>query len=214
MKARDTLITVIDFETTGEVEGFPNQPWQVGMVLFRDGTVRTETAFESLLRVGERPFNPYAPGRHSQLRAAIAAAPRPDDLWPTLSPWLLDRCLVAHNVAAEKRCLADAFPLHRLGPWIDTLALARLAFPAMPSHQLEDLLPALGLAEQVRRLCPGRQPHDALYDAVACACLLEFLLHLPGWEDASVEALSRVRPSAFHRHHRTRRASRPDTPAQ
>ncbi|OPZ27270.1 MAG: Exodeoxyribonuclease 10 [Lentisphaerae bacterium ADurb.BinA184] len=203
MMARTAALTVIDFETTGRVEGFPNQPWQIGLAQIRDGHVRPDFQFESLLRVGQRPFNPYAPGRHALLRAEIAAAPSLDTLWPALRPWLLGAALVAHNVSGEKHCLADAFPLHRLGPWIDTLALVRVAFPDLRSHQLEDVLPALGLDAKARQLCPGRQPHDALYDAIGCACLLDFLLHLPGWENASVEALSRARPAAFL--HRRRR---------
>jgi DNA polymerase III epsilon subunit-like protein len=46
------------------------------------------------------------------------------------------------------------------------------------------------LKERVDTFCPGREPHDSLYDAVACAVLLEHYLSLPGWERMTVEALS------------------------
>ena len=56
--------TVIDFETTGVVDGYENEPWQIGMVAFRDGKVQPEQQFDSLLRIGDRPVSAYAP-RHA-----------------------------------------------------------------------------------------------------------------------------------------------------
>ena len=86
--------------------------------------------------------------------------------------------------------LRSAAPLHPCGPWIDTLKLSRAAWPDAPSHALEDLVPALGLAPAVAALCPGRGPHDALYDAWACAVLLVHLLSSPGWGNRSAEELA------------------------
>lgn len=40
--------------------------------------------------------------------------------------------------------------------------------------------------------CPGCVPHDALYDAVACALLLLHLLRQPGWETLSAEELAEI----------------------
>jgi DNA polymerase III epsilon subunit-like protein len=57
---------------------------------------------------------------------------------------------------------------------------------------LDEAVEALGLAARVRALCPGREAHDALYDAFACAVLLEHFLGLPGWERVTVEALAGV----------------------
>jgi len=33
-------------------------------------------------------------------------------------------------------------------------------------------------------LAPDREPHDALYDAIGSAALLEHIFALPGWCDA------------------------------
>ena len=189
-EARQACLTVVDFETTGSVAGYPVEPWQIGLVRMRDGRICADGGYESLLHVGDRPFNPRAPGRHAQLRGELAAAPSLAERWPEVSVWMAGVPLVAHNVGTERSVLTRAFPLHRLGPWIDTLALVRQAFPALASKALEDVVPALGLEARVRALCPGRAAHDALYDAFACAAVLEQLLALPGWERVTVEALA------------------------
>ena len=193
MKARDVCLTVLDFETTGAVSGHADEPWQVGMVEMQAGRV-TGRYHESYLRVAAgRPFNPYAPGRHAEIRQVLAAAPPPAALWPAWRPWLEGRPLAAHNVGTEKKFLQRAAPLHEFGPWIDTLRLARRVRPDLAGHALADVCAALGVVERARELCPGREWHDALFDAFAGALVLEHCLALPGWEDVSVEALSQGR---------------------
>ncbi len=186
--------TALDFETTGSVPGFRNEPWQIGLCTLRlEGPQPplVDDIAGSWLRVApSRPFNRHAPGRHAQLRDVLAEAPSLPDLWPSLEPRLAGVPLVAHNVGTERSMLADAFPLHPFGPWIDTLALARLAWPGLPSYALEDLAPQLGLLDDLRSLCPHAAPHDARYDAVAAALLLGRLLTLPEWDALSLDELA------------------------
>ncbi len=189
-EARHACFAAVDFETTGAVEGYPIDPWQLGIVRIRDGRVCTKEAFESLLQVRDRPFNPRAPGRHAQLRKQLAQAPAPGVLWPELSAWVTDVPLVAHNTGTERTVLNRLAPLHRLGPWIDTLTLTRRAYPGLASKALDAVVATLGLTGRVQALCPGRAAHDALYDAFACAVLLEHFLALPGWERVTVDALA------------------------
>lgn len=170
----------IDFETTGSLPGFQNEPWQIGIATIENGEICTEL-FDSLIQVGDRPFNKYAPGRHAQLRAQIAVAPTFEQLWPAVSKQLAGRVLVAHNTGTERSLLAAASPLHVFGPWIDTLTLSRFAWPGLPSHALEDVTASLGLTHAVSVRCPGRGPHDACYDAVASAVVLLHLLEQPQW---------------------------------
>jgi len=192
--ARDAVFTVIDFETTGAVAGWPVEPWQVGMVVVRGGRVTPSERFDAWLRVApERPFNPRAPGRHAQLRAELARAATLSERWPELVPWLLGRPLVAHNIGTEPTLLGRAAPLHRPGPWIDTLRLTRKAWPGLASASLDVVVGALGLKPRLEELCPGRSPHDALYDAISCGLLLEHLLALKGWETVTVRALVDLR---------------------
>ena len=190
-QAHETVITVLDFETTGVVRGWPVEPWQVGLVRVRCGQIVAEERREQLLRVAaDRPFNPHAPGRHGRLRHELAQAPDLPALWSELAPWLVDAPLAAHNVGTERAVLERAAPLHRFGLWIDTLRLTRRAYPHLPSAALEDVVAALRLRPRLDALLPGREPHDALYDACACALLLEHFLALPGWEDVSLQALA------------------------
>ncbi len=189
MLAREATFTVIDFETTGVVEGHPNEPWQIGMVRFRNGKLVPEESFESLLRVGDRPFNPKAPGDHHKRRDEIAKAPTIHEIWEDLKPWWFGQPLVAHNASVERNIIHQATPMHEPGPWIDTLRLARLAYPDEASHKLEDLTARLELTRRVKEICPGLEAHDALYDAVACGLVLEHLLSLEGWHQAQVEQL-------------------------
>lgn len=179
----ETTLTVLDFETTGSVPGFDTEPWQIGAVVLKDGRVSSEI-FESLIRVdANRPFNAYAPGDHHKRRDEIAAAPDVSNVWKNLESWVSGRPLVAHNIAVEKKFLRQMAPMHSFGPWVDTLKLSRQAWPDASGHKLEDLITGLNLSSRVRRCCPAGAPHDALYDAVACAVLLEYILTLPGWEN-------------------------------
>lgn len=207
MIAREADITAIDFETTGVVDDLPSEPWQIGMVRMRGGVVDSARPFVSLLRVGDRPFNPKAPGNHHKLRSKIAAAPTTGDLWPELRDWWLGAPLAAHNVSVERNLIQAVAPLHSPGPWIDTLKLARVAYPTLESHTLEDLLIRLTLMDRTRELCPGRETHDALFDAIGCAVLLQHLLGLEGWAGVTVEQLVNVQPDAYHKRvsERTRR---------
>jgi len=184
-------ITVLDFESTGSMRGFENEPWQIGMVSLIGGKIDSDSMFESLLRVDvNRPFNPHAPGRHAILREEISRAPSPHDLWPKIMPRLTDYPLCAHNVATEKKFLRVMAPMHRFGIWIDTLRLARKVWPGCPSYALEDLIVMLDLKERIDVLCPGKEAHDALYDAVASAALIEHLLAHPEWRNVTVYELA------------------------
>lgn len=188
MLIRETILTVLDFETTGSVPGFKTEPWQVGAVVLQNGRVNPGQSFDRLIRVdANRPFNAYAPGKHHKLRDEIAAAPDVSDVWKALEGMVSGRPLVAHNIAVEKKFLRQMAPMHALGPWVDTLKLVRAAWPKAASHKLEDLVSGLKLEERIRECCPVGEAHDAFYDAVACAVLLEYILTLPGWENLTVE---------------------------
>jgi DNA polymerase III epsilon subunit-like protein len=187
----NSRITVLDYETTGSVRGFPTEPWQIGMVTLENGKVDSDSMFESLLKVdANRPFNPHAPGRHGVLRDEIASAPAPQDLWPSIRSHLTDYPLCAHNVGTEKKFTRRMAPMHQFGIWIDTLRIARKVWPGCSSYALDDLIVLLGLKPDVDELCNGKEAHDALYDAVASAMLLEHLLAQPGWESITVSELA------------------------
>lgn len=199
MLAVEPRIAVVDFETTGVVAGHPDVPWQVGVVMLNAGRVQPESMFTSLLRIGDRPFNRFAPGRHAELRPEIAASPTLPEIWPQMREWLCGHPLIGHNVATERKVIRDAFPLHAFGPWLDTLKLARIAWPELADHKLETVAQHANVIGKTAAVCPGRSWHDALYDAVACAFIVETLLALPGWERLTVAALARARPARYRK---------------
>ncbi len=189
----DAQITVLDYESTGSLRDYPNEPWQIGMVSLRAGKVDRNSMFESLLRVGvNRPFNPHVPGRHAMLRDEISEAPTPQMLWPQIKQRLIGHPLCAHNVATEKKFARAMAPMHPFGPWIDTLRIARKVWPGSPSYALGDLIVMLNLKQRVDELCPGKEAHDALYDALASAMLLEHLLKQQGWGRVTVGELASI----------------------
>ena len=194
MLVREATITFIDFEGTGAVTGYADEPWQIGLVLLRRGEIVRESLTSQFLQVPKRPFNPHAPGRHAELREELASAARLPDLWPTLRHWFDGDAMGAHNTATEKRYLRKAFPMVRMPQWIDTLILARAAYPGLKSYALEDLVTSLQLAPALKELVPERGAHDALYDAVASALLHQKLIASDAWCDLTLEALSTIRP--------------------
>jgi DNA polymerase III epsilon subunit-like protein len=144
----------IDFETTGFEQGRSNEPWQLGAALVRDGRL-VETR-EWFFRSDRTPD-----------------APTLMDAWADWAPFLLNRRLVAHNLATERTILTRVAPLTKWGPWTDTLRLARARYPKLPSYALGDLCRMFGCVPDE----DARTWHDALFDAVACARLaLRFIL--------------------------------------
>ncbi len=134
---------------------------------------------------------------HGITTADLQDAPSLLSLWPTLRDQLSRGPIVAHGHGTEKRFLR-AFPGHRFGPWIDTLQLARAAWPSQKSHSLGALCTALGLS-QFAQHAPSRTWHDALYDALASLALLEHLISQFDLSDTPVEVLLKPDTSTWYR---------------
>ncbi|MDO5462056.1 MAG: 3'-5' exonuclease [bacterium] len=183
--AREVCFTALDFETTGTTRGYKSLPWQLGAIQFRIGEPLSDAPlFDTLIGVPpEHPFSKHAPGTHLEQRSAILAAPPFHTLWPALHQALSQTLPTAHNCATERNLLLHFAPMTRYPHWVDTLPLTRRIYPGLSSYALEDLIPQLGLQAQLSAYFPHRAPHDATYDAYACALLLQHLLSLPGWKD-------------------------------
>jgi DNA polymerase III epsilon subunit-like protein len=189
MRLNQTALVALDFETTGVVSGYANEPWQIGLVELKQGCVHEATQWESYLRIDvTRPMNPHTPGRHTQLRNLLAQSPEPLALLPELEQRLLGKVLIAHNIATEKKVLRQIAPLHRFGPWFDTLVWAKKAWPNLASYKLESLIEILGLQQRLQAVLPERAAHDALYDAMAAGLVVERLCE-EGWGNLSIEGL-------------------------
>lgn len=175
---RELRFTAIDFESAGAARGRTDVPVQVGLASWRPDSPVTDS-FVSYLR-SDQPVTWSARKVHGIRDEDLVDAPRLQQLWPILKGRLGGAVVVAHGKGTEKRFLR-AFPGHGFGPWIDTLLLARAAWPAAASHSLSDLCDAAGVSDEVRKTVPDRIWHDALFDAVGSLVLLRHLvesLHL------------------------------------
>lgn len=186
----------IDFESAGAARGKTDVPVQIGMAMWsaEDGH---HHPFSSFIRA-DRPITWAAQKVHGISTEDLADAPALMTLWPEIKAALSGNIVVAHGYGTEKRYLR-AFPAHGFGPWVDTLLLARAAWPELPSHALGDLCDHFSLSEQVASLVPEKTWHDALFDAAASLVLLEHLVTRFNLTQSPIDALLRPDISQWHR---------------
>lgn len=188
----DLPVAAIDFESAGAAPGETDCPVQVGVV-------RVERLFGA-----EESFCSYIAPNHAVHWSAakvhgittdmLGDAPPFASLWPQLKRLLSDCVVLGHNPTTEMRFL-QAFPGHGFGPWLDTLALSRMALPDLRDHSLCCVCDALGVTPEVCQLVPGRRWHDALFDAVGSLIVLRTLVSALHMEDATLNGLGKaVRP--------------------
>jgi DNA polymerase-3 subunit epsilon len=193
---RQLRFTAIDFESAGAVRGKTDTPVQIGLASWSPAGGHADP-FVSYLHT-DAPIQWSARKVHGIGPADLAGAPPLLTLWPELKRRLGGAVVVAHGKGTEKRFLR-AFPGHGFGPWIDTLLIARAAWPELPDHSLGALCDARGLTAAVRGLVPQRGWHDALFDAVASLVLLGEVISRCELADHPVEALVNPDTSPWHR---------------
>lgn len=177
----ETRFVAIDFESAGAAPGQTDHVVQIGLA----GCIGLDFSSLQTYRTYVKPEAEVAwtaSRVHGIDAAMVESSPQLRSLWPVVRERLVERVLVAHGAATEKRHLR-AFPLHGFGPWVDTLVLARKVWPIAPSHRLGELVGGLGKAEELRKFCPGLHWHDALFDAVGALVLLKAIIDRAGlWE--------------------------------
>lgn len=186
----------IDFESAGAGRGRTDVPVQIGLAAWSvAGGV--DEPFDSYLR-SDRPITWAARKVHGIRDADLVGAPALVELWPELRRRLTGAAVVAHGQGTEKRFLR-AFPGHGFGPWIDTLPLARAAWPELPDHSLSAVCRARGLDGRAAERMPGRRWHDALFDAVASLLILEDLVACHRLAGQPLFSLTSPDTAAWHR---------------
>jgi DNA polymerase-3 subunit epsilon len=189
---RDTLFAAVDFESAGEAPGMTDAPVQAGIAAMRGTELMTAEFYRTYINP-RRAVTWAAQRVHGITDEHLTSAPDITSLWPEFRTRLTGAVVVAHAAGTEKRFLR-IFPFHGFGPWIDTLALARKAWPGLRDYSLEGLAAALGFAGEIDNLCPGLRFHDALYDAVGSLLVLRSLVTGAGLADRSVEELLQADP--------------------
>lgn len=94
----------------------------------------------------------------------VKGAPSPAEALEGLVKFAGDAVMLAHNASFDKSFLtkhAAGYPLLE-NIWVDSLDLARIAFPRLTSHRLLDLSKAFGVVESTHRAD----------DDVASTCLI------------------------------------------
>jgi DNA polymerase-3 subunit epsilon len=195
IKIRESIFTAIDFESAGTAKGRTDAPVQIGLGTWTHAHDIHEP-FVSFLQC-EQDITWSARKVHGITTDDLGEAPSLLSLWPILKRHLGRGPIVAHGHGTEKRFLR-VFPGHSFGPWIDTLQLARAAWPTQTSHSLGDLCTSLGLSDFAGH-APERSWHDALYDALASLALLKHLVSEFDLADSPVEVLLKPDISTWHR---------------
>ena len=196
MLIRDTTFTAIDFESAGVSRGQTDAPIQIGIACWSMGGGHRDP-FVSYLHT-DLPIQWSAQKVHGITVAHLADAPSLLSLWPEVKKRLNGAIVVAHSKGTEKRFLRT-FPGHGFGPWIDTLHLARAAWPDLPGHSLGAVCEAHHLTETIRSLVPGKTWHDALFDTVASLVLLAHLVEVHDLGHLPVDAILHPDTSVWHR---------------
>ncbi|MBI0532039.1 transposase [Sphingomonas sp. TX0522] len=157
---------------------------QIGIVGFRDGRV----AFEYETLVDPRDdFSPFNVRVHGITSDHVADAPRFGDVHPLVHGHLAGRITVAHSFF-DRSALAAAASEHGVAhleaTWLDSVGVARRAWPELPSHRLNALTRLLGIRHR---------HHDALSDARAAGMIVVRAIEHTGIELAGWLAPARTR---------------------
>lgn len=196
-KVKDVVFAGIDFEGAGAQRGKEDWPVQIGMGRWSLAGGYEDFYVSLLEREGEVDW--YAKKIHGIDEGQLMGAPSLLSLWPEVNGRLGEGAVpVAHAKGTEKRFLRK-FPGNPFDPWVDTLLLSRAALPEQKKHSLGVLCEELGLAGKVRDLVPGREWHDALFDAVASLVLLEWMVVKFGLQELPLWALVAPNTGAWYR---------------
>lgn len=136
---------------------------QIGMVGFRDGV---ETfAYETYVDPRDE-FSPFNTRIHGITCDHVFGAPTFGDVHATIDRHLAGRITVAHS-HFDKGALRAACAIHERSPiettWLDSVRVAKRAWPELPSHRLNILTKFLGVRHK---------HHDALSDARAAGMVI------------------------------------------
>lgn len=185
LRIGQTRFAAIDFESAGTAPGRAEEPVQIAIVHLAGAVISGGLC--SYLQA-EHGVTWAARKVHGITENMLRGAPRLLELWPQIKAHLEGCWIVAHGAATEKRFLR-AFPFHSFGPWVDTLRLARAAYPGLSDHSLGEVIKALGLESEAEIQTDGFRWHDARCDAVASLVLLRHLISTCRLEEVEPEAL-------------------------
>ncbi len=194
MKAREANLVCWDFEGCGK------WPLQVAVASMKALEIKPDF-FSNLYAPPDLEIPAMSPASRLDVRA-LSHAPRLPELWHQLHAFFQGGSFVSHNFGSERKYLS-ALALHLPPQWIDTLKVIRYLYASLPNYQLGNLLQNFDLYSEAKRLAlqhssGAAEEHNPIFDACGSLLLLRMVLQQKGWEDVTVEDLSKVRPREYY----------------
>jgi DNA polymerase III epsilon subunit-like protein len=156
----------IDFESNGAANG--QEPLEFAWVQI--------SLTGDILDSHEIGFTEVKGGRKLDFKQTV---PHLRDTWPTIKKNLQGAILCGHNVNYDHSLLIKTFPLLQTNGLVDTLTIYRQLYGVqIIDYSLSNLINVFQLGQELESFkCNEHfEPHRALYDAFACALLLQRLL--------------------------------------
>lgn len=174
---RATTFVVIDFETTTPT-GHRPEPVDVAAIALRvlDDQLTETARFSSLIRPPEHaPVTPFDTAQTGITPRMVATQRAAGEVLADLDAQLADPpvLMIAHNAPTEAGILYDyraCSPRLSTAHFLDTVRLARAAYPDLKSHRLDLLMEHLAIPRPVDR-------HRALPDVEITVRLFDRVLH-------------------------------------
>lgn len=196
---RNTLIHIIDFE------GTPDCVLEYGVVSFLNGVIQQVYTQEC-----KPPYapNPYVLRQIGSLDPDNESKKLFSENWSLFSDLRRSGVFCAHHACVEDSFLSASWPftsqcmdfknktmVNTWGPWLDTHGLARNFFPSLSNYKLEGIVRHFGLMsileECVNKYTPRHRNkwHNALYDALGCAVVLDYIINTQRLQDMDIKYL-------------------------
>jgi DNA polymerase III epsilon subunit-like protein len=164
-------LAALDLEGSGAQDREDEAILEIAVVPITGGQPDMASAYCTLVNPQRAvPWRPWiSPGLTT---SALAGAPTITDIEPELARRLDAAFIVGHNVGVDWRLLHCRCPSIHPAGLIDTLRLARLAYPGEKGNNLAKLLDRHQLTHAVTQLAKNSQPHRALWDTIGAIMLL------------------------------------------
>jgi DNA polymerase III subunit epsilon len=200
-----TTFTAIDFESAGASSGDTDTPVQIGTATWSLSKPNPEILSDTWMSYihTDRKITWAAQQVHGITKEQLTNAPKLMLLWPDIKRRLNGNIVVAHGHGTEKRFLR-AFPSHGFGPWVDTLHLARAAYPTLKDYSLGTICNELGIVDEINLHSESASPikinwHDALYDSIASIILLKHIIQNFSLQNSPITLLTQPNTAAWRK---------------
>ncbi len=198
--------TAIDFESAGTSAGDTDTPVQIGTATWSPSSYAADQLSDTWMSYihTDRKITWAAQQVHGISKEQLSDAPKLMLLWPEIKRRLSGNVIVAHGHGTEKRFLR-AFPGHGFGPWVDTLHLARAAYPDLNDYSLGNICCQLNLEHEINSFSQpasnGRKItwHDALYDSIASIVLLKHIIKHFSLQESPISILTQPNTTAWRK---------------